>query len=97
MEQRVSIITLGVGDLERSKSFYERLGWRRGMKKAEGIAFFQLGGMALALFPRDALAKDANTADGGDGFRGFSLAHNTRRREEVDSVIAEAEAAGRKF
>ena len=94
MEQRVSIITLGVGDLERSKSFYERLGWRRGMTKSEGIAFFQAGGIALALFPREELARDANITDDGQGFRGFSLAYNTRQREEVDAVIAEAEAAG---
>jgi uncharacterized protein len=96
MEQRVSIITLGVANLEGSRSFYERLGWRRGMTKAEGIAFFQLGGMALALFPRDELARDANIADDGRGFSGISLAYNTRRREEVDSVLAEAEAAGAK-
>jgi uncharacterized protein len=94
MEQRVSIITLGVGDLERSKSFYERLGWRRGMTKSEGIAFFQAGRIALALFPREELARDANITDDGQGFRGFSLAYNTRQREEVDAVIAEAEAAG---
>jgi uncharacterized protein len=96
VEQRLSIITLGVGDLERSKSFYERLGWRRGMSESEGIAFFQAGGIALALFPRRELAKDANIADDGHGFRGFSLAYNTRHREEVDAVIAEAEAAGAK-
>jgi uncharacterized protein len=52
MEQRISIITLGVADLERSRGFYERLGWRRSMSGAEGIVFFQAGGMALALFPR---------------------------------------------
>jgi len=94
MEQRVSIITLGVRNLERSKSFYERLGWRRGMTKSEGIAFFQAGRIALALFPREELARDANITDDGQGFRGFSLAYNTRQREEVDAVIAEAEAAG---
>jgi uncharacterized protein len=96
MEQRLSIITLGVADLERSKSFYERLGWRRNMTKTEGIVFFQLGGMALALFPRDELAGDANIAADGRGFSGISLAYNTRRREEVDSVLAEADPAGAK-
>lgn len=66
MEQRVSLITLGVADLERSREFYERLGWRRAMAKAEGVVFFQAGGMGLALFPRHELAKDANiTPDGG--------------------------------
>ena len=94
MEQRLSIITLGVADLKRSREFYERLGWRRSMAQAEGVVFFQTGGMALALFPRHELAKDANIAADGQGFSGISLAYNARNREEVDSVLAEAEAAG---
>jgi len=94
MEQRVSIITLGVADLERSREFYERLGWRRSMAKAEGIVFFQAGGIALALFPRNELAKDANIAHDGHGFSGVSLAYNTRNRAEVDSVLEDAVAAG---
>src|SRR5271165_3735358 len=94
MEQRVSIITLGVSDLKRSTEFYERLGWRRSMAKAEGIVFFQAGGMALALFPRHELAKDANLSDDGQGFSGISLAYNARNRDEVDAVLAEIEAAG---
>lgn len=94
MEQRVSIITLGVSDLQRSSEFYERLGWRRSTSQAEGIVFFQAGGMALALFPRHELAKDANIAPDGQGFSGVSLAYNTRNREEVDSVLAEAKRAG---
>ena len=65
MEQRVSIITLGVADLTRSREFYERLGWRRSMAKAEGVVFFQAGGMALALFPRHELAEDANISAEG--------------------------------
>jgi uncharacterized protein len=96
MEQRVSLITLGVADLERSRKFYERLGWRRSMASAEGVVFFQTGGMALALFPRDELAKDANVAPDGHGFSGMSLAYNAHDRGEVDSVLAEAEAAGAK-
>jgi len=97
MEQRVSIITLGVADLTRSREFYERLGWRRSMAKAEGVVFFQAGGMALALFPRHELAKDANIATEGHGFSGISLAYNARNREEVDAVLAEAKAAGAKL
>ena len=97
MEQRVSIITLGVADLRRSREFYERLGWRRSMAKAEGIVFFQAGGMALTLFPRHELAKDANVTADGDGFRGMSLAYNARNRAEVDSVLEEAEGAGAKL
>ncbi len=94
MEQRVSIITLGVSDLERSSEFYERLGWRRSMAKAEGVVFFQAGGMALALYPRNDLAKDANVSSEGRGFNGISLAYNTRSRAEVDSVLKDAVAAG---
>jgi hypothetical protein len=94
MEQRVSIITLGVADLARSREFYERLGWRRSMAKAEGIVFFQACGLAVALYPRHELARDANVAADGHGFCGMSLAYNARSREEVDSVLAEAQAAG---
>jgi catechol 2,3-dioxygenase-like lactoylglutathione lyase family enzyme len=94
MEQRVSLITLGVADLARSREFYERLGWRRSMLKAEGVAFFQAGGMALALYPRADLAKDAKIPSDGRGFSGIALAYNARTREEVDSVLAEVQAAG---
>jgi predicted lactoylglutathione lyase len=99
MEQRVSIVTLGVTDLKRSREFYERLGWRRGMSAAEadGIVFFQAGGMALALYPRHELAKDANVASEGQGFNAISLAYNARTRAEVDSVLKEAAAAGAKI
>ena len=97
MEQRVSLITLGVADLNRSREFYQRLGWQRSMTKAEGIVFFQTGGMALALCPRNDLAKDARIAPEGSGFCGISLAYNTRNREEVGSVLAEAQAAGAKI
>ena len=97
MEQRVSIVTLGVTDLKRSAEFYERLGWRRSIAKAEGVVFFQAGGMALALFPRPELAKDANIDPEGRGFDGVSLAYNARNRAEVDSVLEEAEAAGAKL
>src|SRR5580698_6014972 len=87
MEQRVSLITLGVSNLTRSRDFYERLGWRRSMAKEESVVFFQAGGMALALYPRQELAKDATVAPEGQGFKGFSLAYNTRNRNEVDSVL----------
>jgi len=97
MEQRVSIVTLGVADLKRSREFYEKLGWRRSMAETEGIVFFQAGGMALALYPRHELAKDANISADGQGFGGMSLAYNARTREEVDMVLAEAKAAGAKI
>jgi len=94
MEQRISLITLGVTDLKRSRAFYERLGWKPSNVKADEIVFFQTGGMALALYPRVSLAKDANVSSDGYGFGGITLAYNTRTREEVDAVLAQAETAG---
>jgi predicted lactoylglutathione lyase len=94
MEQRLSLITLGVSNLNRSAEFYERLGWRRSMANTEGIVFFQAGSMALALYPRQELAKDATIASEGQGFSGITLAYNTRNRNEVDSVLKEAKGAG---
>jgi catechol 2,3-dioxygenase-like lactoylglutathione lyase family enzyme len=93
MEQRLSMVTLGVADLERSLSFYQSLGWRRGNRHAE-VVFFQIGGAILGLFARDALAADAGLPAAGSGFGGIALAYNTRSREEVDAVLAEAAAAG---
>lgn len=94
MEQRISLITLGVADLARSRGFYERLGWTRCFRKAEGVAFFQAGGMAVALWPLTELAADAGVSPDRTGFRGLALAYNARSRAEVDRVIAEAAAAG---
>lgn len=93
MEQRLSLITLGVRDLDRSRAFYEALGWRTGAKEADDVAFFQAGGMVVALWGRAKLAEDSVVQDGG-GWGGVTLAYNTRSPEEVDAVIAEAEAAG---
>jgi catechol 2,3-dioxygenase-like lactoylglutathione lyase family enzyme len=94
MEQRLSLVTLGVADLERARRFYEDgLGWRRGNNHPE-VVFFQIGGAVLALWRRDALAQDAGLPDAGSGFGGITLAYNARTREEVDAVLAEAEAAG---
>lgn len=97
MEQRISIVTLGVADLERSRGFYERLGWRRSVRDAEGVVFFQAGGVVLALYPRAELAKDANVGREGPEFAGVTLSYNTRSRHEVDAVLAEAVAAGAKL
>src|SRR4051812_44463592 len=93
MEQRFTILTLGTRDLAASVSFFERLGWRRAGPQ-EGVAFFQCGGVALALFPRDELAKDAGVKPEGEGFPGFSIAYNTRSKEEVDEVLRTVQAAG---
>ena len=97
MEQRISIVTLGVADLDRSREFYERMGWKRATVLAEGIVFFQAGGMALALYPRKQLAEDAQLSPDGTGFCGIALAYNARTREEVDLIMAEAQAAGAKL
>ncbi len=97
MEQRLTLITLGVRDLARSTAFFERLGWIRSVKQAEGVSFFQCGSVALSLFPRSELAKDAGVPEDGHGFEGFAVAYNTRSIEEVDTVLAEAESAGGKI
>jgi catechol 2,3-dioxygenase-like lactoylglutathione lyase family enzyme len=94
MEQRITLITLGVRDLEKSIAFFERLGWRRSVKHAAGAAFFQCGGIALSLFPRSELAKDANVPLEGDGFSGFAIAYNARSTGDVDAVLAEAVSCG---
>ena len=97
MEQRLSVATLGVADLERSRRFYEEgLGWRRDNDHAE-VVFFQLGGTVLALYSRHLLAADAEVADDGRGFDGVTLAYCTRTREEVDAVLARAAEAGAKL
>lgn len=94
MEQRLTLVTLGVADLGRSRDFYERLGWRRAARAAEGVAFFRAGSVVLSLYPREALAEDAGLPVAGSGFGGIALAHNARSRAEVDAVLAEALAAG---
>ena len=94
MEQRVSLITLGVRDLDQSRAFYERLGWKRSALDAERIAFFQVGGMVLSLFPREHLAQDAGRSPNGSGFCGIALAYNARSKQEVEEVLQEAERAG---
>lgn len=92
MEQRISLVTLGVDDLDRATTFYEAMGWRRSMREAEGVAFFQAGGLGLSLYPRADMARDSGLAE----TRGNAivLSHNVRERAEVDAVLAEAVAAG---
>lgn len=93
MEQRLSLVTLGVADLERSCRFYEGgLGWKRGNDNPD-VAFFQMPGAIFALWSRTALAADAHVADTG-GFGGVALAYNARSKAEVDVVLAEARTAG---
>ena len=93
MEQRVSLITLGVADLGRARAFYEALGWSTGAAPDDDVVFFQAGGMIVALWGREQLAADTGVPDGG-GWGGMTLAHNVRSPTEVDEVLAEADAAG---
>jgi uncharacterized protein len=93
MEQRVSLITLGVRDLARARAFYEALGWTTRAAPQDDVAFFQAGGMVVALWDRAQLAEDSGVEDSG-GWGGVTLAHNVRSPGEVDAVIEEARAAG---
>jgi catechol 2,3-dioxygenase-like lactoylglutathione lyase family enzyme len=93
VEQRVSLITLGVRDLPRARAFYEALGWKTGAEPDDDVVFFQAGSMIVALWGRDQLAADSVVEDGG-GWGGVTLAHNVRSPPEVDDVLAQAEAAG---
>ena len=98
MEPRVSLITLGVSDLERAVAFYrDGLGWPKSDVGGDEVAFFKTGGVVIALFPRESFAADAgiNVDDvEHSGFSRFSLAHNVAEEEGVDMVLAEAAAAG---
>ena len=93
MKPRVSLITLGVADLERSRAFYEGLGWRTTSKPEDGVVFFQSGGMILGLWGREDLAKDSGVTDSG-GWGGVTLAYNVRSRDEVDAFLEKARRAG---
>lgn len=93
VEQRVSLVTLGVANLARSSAFYERLGWKPSPRSQDDIVFFQAAGMVVGLWDRAALAEDSVVDDGG-GWGGITFAHNVRSPEEVDSVLARAEEAG---
>lgn len=97
MEPRITLITLGVADLDRSIRFYRdglKLPLRDGPK---GVAFFETRGTWLSLYPRKALADDATVSPEGSGFAGFALAHNVRSAEEVDQTLREAVEAGAKL
>jgi predicted lactoylglutathione lyase len=93
MEQRVSLVTLGVTDLERARAFYEALGWTTRAEPGDDVVFFQAGGMVIALWDRASLAEDSGVTDGG-GWGGVTLAYNVREPREVDEVIEQARAAG---
>ena len=95
MEQRATIIGLGVSDLEASTNFYkEKFGWKLMTLSNESISFFQLNGILLSLYPREKLAEDAKVSHKGNGFKGFTLAYNTRGKEEVDSLFENLKRKG---
>ena len=94
MQQTISFVTLGVSDLERSRRFYQTLGWKESSGSQAEVAFFQAGSVAFALFGRAALAADAGVSPTGTGFSGFSLAHNVASEAAVVATLQEAVEAG---
>jgi len=93
MEQRVSLVTLGVTDLGRARAFYERLGWVTGAEPDADVVFFQAGGMIIGLWDRAELARDTGVDDSGR-YGGITLAHNVGSPAAVDAIFDEARAAG---
>lgn len=95
MEQRLTIVGLGVNDLNIALAFYEKkFGWKKMKSSNDNIVFFQLNGILLSLYLKDKLAEDANVNVEGHGFKGFTLAFNTRSKEDVDNLIIRLEANG---
>jgi catechol 2,3-dioxygenase-like lactoylglutathione lyase family enzyme len=98
MRQKLSLVTLGVSNLNTSLQFYrDGLGWHPSSASNDDIVFFDLGGVALSLYSRGALAEDANVNSTGMGFSGITLAHNAKSTEEVDKVLHKAGQAGAKI
>ncbi|WP_010323128.1 VOC family protein [Marinobacterium stanieri] len=93
MQQRLSVVTLGVKELNRARAFYEALGWQVGAAEGE-IVFFQLNGLILALYPREALAEDAQVPQSPAAGVCMTLAQNVESPEQVDAVLALARQAG---
>jgi len=93
VEQRLSLLTLGVRDVGRARTFYEALGWTTRAGPDDDVVFFRSGGTILALWARDRLAEDSAVEDAG-GWGGVTLAHDVRSPDEVDAVLDEAKAAG---
>ncbi len=94
MQPRLTLVTLGVADLARSRAFYEAWGWKASSASQPEVVFFQANGLALALFGRAALAADAHVEDTATGFPGVTLAYNCRSRAEADEVFSRVIAAG---
>ncbi len=95
MEQRLTIVGLGVSNLKIAAQFYEeKFGWKKTASSNANITFFQLNGMLLSLYPREKLAEDATVSHEGNGFKGFTLAHNARSKAEVDNLFLDLEQKG---
>jgi uncharacterized glyoxalase superfamily protein PhnB len=98
LEQRMTIIGLGVSNLEKANAFYEKIfGWKKMDSSNEFISFFKLNGILLSLYPKDKLAEDATVSPDGSGFKSFSLAYNTRSEKEVDELIESLQSKGVKI
>lgn len=98
MEQRLTIITLGVSDLKQSVDFYEnKFGWKKSPMSSDDIIFFELRGIILSLYSRDALAEDALVDPASSGFKGFTLGYNARSENEVDSLVSDLKSEGVKI
>ncbi|MEM6719336.1 MAG: VOC family protein [Bacteroidota bacterium] len=98
MQPRVTIIGLGVHDLSAATTFYqEKFSWKLTEASNDNISFFQLNGLLLSLYPREKLAEDATVPHEGSGFKGFTLAYNTRTKEEVDEIFADLGSKGVKI
>lgn len=95
MEQRLTLITLGVADVNQATEFYEqKFGWKKAASSNDDITFFMLNGMMLSLFNRDSLAEDAAVSPAGTGFKGFTLAWNARSEAEVDAIVSDLKSNG---
>lgn len=95
MRQKINIITLGVADLAKSLDFYENgLGWKKSAMSQDDIAFFQMGGIVLSLYPREKLAEDVTIDTEGSGFSGVTIAYNAKSEGEVDEVLQKVEKLG---
>lgn len=95
MEQRLTLITLGVADVKRATAFYEqKFGWKKAPSSTDNITFFVLNGIMLSLFKRESLAEDATVRSEGTGFKGFTLAWNARSEAEVDTIVQDLKNKG---
>ncbi|MET0528945.1 MAG: VOC family protein [Microvirga sp.] len=94
MQPRLTLVTLGVTDLTKSRAFYEAWGWKASSASQPSVVFFQANGLALGLFGRAALAEDAHVEDKPTGFAAITLAYNAHSKQEADEVYASAIAAG---